>query len=88
MTLVQDKSIKIESSVEAFPKAKIQWFLNDKELTQKDNVKIETDPKSPACNLSIPKLASNHSGVYKIKATNTVGSSEHVFNINVQGKYR
>jgi len=78
--------MKFESTIEAFPKAKVSWFLNDKELTIKDNVKIETDAKSNACNLVIPKVSSTHLGKFKIVATNSVGSVEHTFDLNVLGK--
>ena len=82
---VQDKSIKFESTIESFPKPKVSWFLNDKELTVKDNVKIEVDAKTNACNLVIPKVSSTHLGKIKIVATNSVGSIEHTFDLNVLG---
>ena len=49
-------------------------------------MKIETDVKSNACNLVIPKVSSTHLGKFKIVATNSVGSIEHSFDLNVLGK--
>ena len=77
---IKDQAIKFESTIEGYPKPKIQWFLNDKELTIKDNVKLE------ASNLVIAKVLESHLGIIKIVASNSVGSVEHTFNLNVQGK--
>ncbi len=68
------------------PKAKVTWFLNDKELTAKDNVKFETDAKTSANYLVIPKVSSVHLGKLTVKASNIVGEVEHNFNLNVLGK--
>ena len=86
--VVQDQSVKFECLVDALPKAKISWFLNGKELTVKDNVKFEVDPKSSSNNLIIPKVSqSTHLGKYTIKASNNVGESEHSFDVDVLGKF-
>ena len=68
------------------PKAKVTWFLNEKELTAKDNVKIETDAKTSANCLVIPKVSSVHLGKLTVKASNSVGEVEHSFSLNVLGK--
>lgn len=68
------------------PKAKISWLLNGKELTLKDNVKFETDPKTSSNNLIIPKInQAVHLGKYTIKASNSVGEVEHIFDLDVLG---
>ena len=68
------------------PKAKISWLLNGKELTLKDNVKFEADPKTSANNLIIPKINQTvHLGKYTIKASNSVGEVEHIFDLDVLG---
>ena len=67
------------------PKAKVTWFLNEKELTIKDNVKFETDAKTSANVLVIPKVSSLHIGTYTIKVSNNVGETEHKFQLNVNG---
>jgi len=71
--------------VDAFPKAKLSWFLNGKELTTKDNVKFETDAKTSSSFLTIPKVAAAHIGTYTIKATNSVGEVEHSFTLDGLG---
>jgi len=60
--------------------------LNDKELTNKDNVKFETDAKTFTNSLVIPKISASHLGKYVIKASNNVGEVEHTFNLDVLGK--
>ena len=67
------------------PKAKISWFLNGKELTNKDNVKFEADAKTSANYLTIPKVAPTHLGTYTVKASNQCGEAECLFNVNVLG---
>jgi hypothetical protein len=85
--VVQDQSVKFECLVDSLPKAKISWLLNGKELTLKDNVKFETDPKTSANNLIIPKInQAAHLGKYTIKASNTVGEVEHNFDLDILGK--
>jgi len=68
------------------PKPKLVWILNDKELTNKDNVKFETDAKTFTNSLVIPKIAASHLGKYVIKASKNVGEVEHTFNLDVLGK--
>ncbi|RNA37098.1 muscle M-line assembly unc-89-like, partial [Brachionus plicatilis] len=62
----------------------LKWYLNDKELTIKDNVKFEVDQKSSTYSLVIPKVQPFHSGTVTIKASNNVGEVEHSFDIDVQ----
>jgi hypothetical protein len=82
---VQGQSLKFSTTVDSLPKAKVQWFLNDRELTAKDSVKIEVDAKTSACNLVIPKILAVHLGKYRVKASNSVGEAEHTFELNVLG---
>ena len=84
---IQDQTAKFECLVDANPKAKIIWLLNGKELTNKDNVKIETDAKTSAVFLVIPKVLASHIGTYTIKASNNVGEVEHTFTMDALGKY-
>lgn len=84
---IQDQTAKFECLVDANPKAKIIWLLNGKELTNKDNVKIETDAKTSAVFLVIPKVLASHIGAYTIKASNNVGEVEHTFTMDALGKY-
>ena len=83
-----DQPTKFECIVDSLPKAKISWFLNGKELNVKDNVKFETDVKSSANYLTIPKVSLVHLGTYSIKASNLVGENEHTFNLDIIGKIK
>jgi hypothetical protein len=83
---VLDTTAKFECVVDANPKPKLIWLLNDKELTVKDNVKFEVDAKTTANILVIPKVTSLHVGTFTIKASNSVGEIEHKFNLIVNGK--
>lgn len=68
------------------PKAKLTWLLNGKELTAKDNIKFETDAKTSATFMIIPKVMVSHIGTYTIKASNNVGEIEHSFTFDAFGK--
>ncbi len=83
---VQDQPARFECLIDALPKAKVSWFLNGKELTNKDNVKFETDAKTSANVLVIPKVLASHMGSFTIKASNSVGEIEHVFSLDTLGK--
>lgn len=67
------------------PKAKLTWLLNGKELTNKDNIKFETDAKTSVTFLIIPKVMPSHIGTYTIKASNNVGEIEHSFTFDALG---
>ena len=82
---VQDTLARFECIIDAMPKPKLQWFLNDKELSVKDNVKFETDAKTSANVLVIPKISTVFVGSYTVKASNSVGDAEHKFQLNVNG---
>ena len=83
---IQDQAAKFECLVDSFPKAKLSWLLNGKELTNKDNVKFETDAKTSSVFLIIPKVMASHIGQYTVKASNSVGEVEHNFNLDAFGK--
>ncbi len=82
---VQDQPAKFECLIDSMPKAKVTWLLNGKELTNKDNIKIETDAKTSATFLVIPKVMASHIGTYTIKASNNVGEVEHSFGFDALG---
>ncbi len=84
-TCVKDNLAKFECIIDSLPKAKITWFLNDKELTIKDNVKFEVDAKTNSNSLIIPKVTSSHTGFIRIKAVNSVGEIEEKFKLDVFG---
>ena len=82
---IQDQPAKFECLVDANPKAKLTWLLNGKELTNKDNIKFETDAKTSATFLVIPKVMPTHIGTYTVKASNNVGEVEHTFSMEAHG---
>lgn len=79
---IQDQPAKFECLIDSLPKAKVTWLLNGKELTNKDNVKVEVDQKTSANILTIPKVLATHCGTYTIKASNPVGEVEHTFSLD------
>ena len=83
-TFVQlNQSIKLEYTIDALPKAKVAWFLNNKELTIKDNFKFESDIRTGIYSLLIDKVTPVQIGTYCVKASNSIGSIEHEFKLEV-----
>ena len=82
---IQDQPAKFECLVDAQPKAKLSWLINGRELNAKDGVKFETDAKTSANFLVIPKVTAVNFGTYTIKASNSVGEAECSFNLDVLG---
>ncbi len=85
---IQDTMVRFECLIDAMPKPKVTWYLNDKELTVKDNVKFETDVKTSANVMVIPKVSTNFVGFYTVKVSNSVGEIEHKFKLDVNGKLK
>ena len=56
-------------------------------MTNKDNIKFETDAKTSVTFLIIPKVMPSHIGTYTIKASNNVGEVEHSFTFDALGDY-
>lgn len=74
--VLKDKEAKFECIIKSNPKPTIVWFLNDKELTTKDGVKIEKDASKDKYSLVIPKVSAAHIGKITVKATNEYGTIE------------
>lgn len=83
--MIQDTLVRFECIIDALPKPKVTWYLNDKELTVKDNVKFETDVKTSSNVMVIPKVTSNFIGFYSVKVSNIVGEIEHKFKLEANG---
>ncbi len=82
---MQDQLAKFECLIDSLPKAKISWFINDKELTAKDGFKFETNAQTFVNSLILPKVNASHFGKYTIKASNTVGEIDCNFAVDVLG---
>ncbi len=75
-SILRDKETKFECVVTSNPKPVVTWYLNEKELTIKDGVRIEKDIANDKYSLVIPKTSDKNLGTYTVKATNEFGSSE------------
>lgn len=82
-----NESVKIEVVVEASPKPTINWILNGKEISAKDN-QIVKDIATDTYSLTIPKInPSLHAGRIVIKASNVVGTVQHEVKLDILGFY-
>jgi hypothetical protein len=82
---IQDQSARFECLVDALPKAKLSWFIGDKELIAKDGFKFETNAQTNVNSLVLNKVLPVHLGKYTIKASNSVGEAEISFSVDVLG---
>lgn len=87
ITVVQDSSVRFETTIDALPKAQVSWFYDGRELTLKDGVKFEADQKKPSFHLFIPKVGSQNIGNYTVRAKNSVGQIEHSFTLDIYGNF-
>lgn len=74
--VLRDKEAKFECIIKSNPKPNVNWFLNGKELTIKDGVKIEKDGAKDKYVLIIPKVSNAHIGTISVRATNEYGTIE------------
>lgn len=71
-----DKEAKFECSFRSNPAPNVIWYLNEKELTQKDGVKIEKNTSKNQYSIIFPKVSSTNIGTITVKATNEYGTVE------------
>lgn len=80
------KPIKYDVNVRGEPVPTIIWYQNEKELKPKDlssNCEIKNIPHNTK--ISIIDTVRQHSGIYKIRATNEHGEDEATVEVNVLG---
>lgn len=81
--VLKDKEVKFECTVKSNPKPNVIWLLNDKELTNRDGVRVEKDANKDKYTLIIPKVTPAHIGKITAKATNEFGSAERSCQLDV-----
>ena len=81
--------MKFECFIDAVPKPAVTWFINGKEVSNKDGVQIEKDVINSRYCLSIPKVnAVIHGGIISVKANNLIGSIQHESVLKIYGKLK
>ena len=68
------------------PAAKVEWFCNDKLLTD-TTPGVTIDGVDTFSTLTIKKVTSTNSGQYMVKLTNKAGSAAAKFDFSVTGAY-
>ncbi|CAG9533738.1 unnamed protein product [Cercopithifilaria johnstoni] len=82
--VIEESTAVFEVRVEAEPTANLKWFLNEKELTVSDHVKIREFDGS--WKLEINKLKIEESGIIRCVAENSEGSAESLAHLTVNKK--
>ena len=76
--------VRVEAEVSGYPSPVVTWLLNDEDLINNEDVKIEKN--KTRYRMVITKAAIRHSGSYTIKATNYAGEDQKDFQISVPSK--
>nr|CAD7572365.1 unnamed protein product [Timema californicum] len=83
-----DTNIEFTINVEAYPKPKVSWYLNEVEITEKktEYTKIE---EGDNYKLIIKEVTTELSGKYSVKVVNDLGSNESdsTFTVNYKPKF-
>ena len=70
--------------VKGKPEPEVKWFSNGKEI--KPTFKIKMTKEQEVATLTITGVTLNMTGEYKVVATNTAGTTEHIAKITVCGE--
>lgn len=81
----EGKPMFIECHVDAKPGATIEWFKDNKELKESDNVHIE-NTSDGACRVKVDRWSEDYVGIYKCVATNTHGIADTLASYFVESK--
>lgn len=76
-----NQPLVLKTTVQARPKAEIQWLKDQKPITPSDRVKIERN--GDECILTIPNVKEEDIGAYTLSAKNKVGKIDTTANVNV-----
>ncbi|XP_022920655.2 obscurin isoform X3 [Onthophagus taurus] len=88
MTVTEhDKDVTLDVKVEAYPKPKVKWFLDEMELseTRSEFTRVESDD---GVQLVIKEVTTELSGVYSCKLVNELGGTETSAKLTVNCKPR
>ncbi|XP_076316761.1 protein Obscurin-like isoform X4 [Tachypleus tridentatus] len=82
-----DSELQLLVKTEGAPASQIKWYLDDKEITENENVKISSD--GDVHSLTIKRVMVESAGTYKCKAVNDqVEANTHgVLTVNVPAKF-
>ncbi|VDK30691.1 unnamed protein product, partial [Gongylonema pulchrum] len=83
-SVVEQSTTVFEVRIEAQPKADLKWFLNEKELTESERIKIREFDSS--WKLEISNLTIEETGTIKCVAENSEGRAESSAHLEVTGK--
>ena len=79
------KTLTLTAKVTGKPEPEVKWFRDDKELAP--SFKVKMVKAKEVVTLTISGVTEKMSGVYKVVATNKVGTAEHSAPVTVRGMY-
>ena len=78
---LEGKEIRIEVNVKGYPPPKIVWYHNREPIATESSIEIDKQGY-----LFFPSIELKHSGVYKVRATNTSGEAEKEVTVRVMSE--
>ncbi|CAF4411465.1 unnamed protein product, partial [Rotaria socialis] len=78
------ETCQIECEIDALPHAKVTWLIGGKPVSMKDGYETTFDAQTGIATLIIRNVATKHAGSVTVKAENTIGTTEEIFNINIR----
>ncbi|ELT96017.1 hypothetical protein CAPTEDRAFT_139759 [Capitella teleta] len=82
--LKAQSTLIISVNVSGEPEPKLIWFKEDEEIGKSETTTIETSKN--VSTLTIKKISSSDSGIYKVTAQNEAGEDSADFTITIKGK--
>jgi hypothetical protein len=79
----EGQPLKLECKVEASPLPEFVWYKDGERIKPSDRLRLEVDPDGMA-RLVIPKCTMDDDGIYRVIATNPVGSAHDKANATVK----
>ena len=76
-------SLTLNCNATGDPKPSVTWFKNGEPLTKLDNKRVGI--VASGYTLKFTRLVPGHNGNYSCNVSNTRGSINHTFNINIKG---
>ncbi|KAL3997510.1 Immunoglobulin I-set domain family protein [Acanthocheilonema viteae] len=84
VNVIEESNAIFEVRIEAEPMAKLKWFLNEKELTESDHIKIREFDGS--WKLEMNKVTIEENGIIRCVAENSEGNAETTAHLTVNRK--
>ena len=82
VTVEEGESVKLDFVVIGNPRAKVTLMKDGKKV--REDMQINIDMETGECQIAFPELTKEHAGTYVVEAKNSMGTSNHSFQLTVR----